>query len=87
MILETVLFIAIVAIAAGDPGSPVVQWGFDAEEVTPLTANGDVKRDQAGPRPPEFPDLADDNMAVQVDSTAFLFTADQGEESDFDFTN
>lgn len=87
MILETGLLLAAIAFTVGEPGSPVVEWHFDAEEVTPLTANGNVKRDQAGPRPPEFPDLADNNNAVQIDSTAYLSAADYGSDSDFDFSN
>lgn len=81
-----VLLHAHVAIAA-DPTSPVARWEFGTEEATPLRAKGNVQRDQAGPRPPEFPDMAADNSAVRVDAGAYLSVPDPGSNSDFDFTN
>ncbi len=65
----------------------VARWDFGAEEITPLAAHGDLLRDQAGPRPPEFPDMPPDNTAVKVDSGAYLSIPDSGPNSDFDFTN
>ena len=53
MILETVFVLAAFAFMVGEPGSTVVEWHFDVEEATPLTANGNVKLDHAGPRPPK----------------------------------
>ncbi|HVV98701.1 MAG TPA: DUF1553 domain-containing protein, partial [Planctomycetaceae bacterium] len=62
------------------------RWDFGAEEATPLTAHGDVQRDQAGPRPPEFPDFAENNTAVHLDGKgARLVFEDPGPESRFDF--
>lgn len=65
----------------------IVRWEFGDEETTPLTVRGNVQRDQAGPRPPEFPDMAANNTAVKVDSGAYLAVSDTGPDSDFDFTN
>lgn len=75
------------ALAAVDDTSPVVRWDFGAEETSPLTAKGNVHGGQAGPRPPEFPDMAANNTAVRVDSSAYLSVPDTGPNSDFDFTN
>ncbi|MCO8123100.1 DUF1553 domain-containing protein [Stieleria sp. TO1_6] len=65
----------------------VARWDFGAEETTPLFASGNVQRDQAGPRPPEFPDMPANNTAVKLDSGAYLSLADTGFDSEFDFTN
>jgi len=81
-----VLLHAPVATAA-DNTSPVARWDFGTEEATPLGAKGNVQRDQAGPRPPEFPDMAANNTAVRVDAGAYLFVPDTGSNSNFDFTN
>ncbi len=85
--LETVVLIGAIALAVADPSSPVVRWDFDANQAASWTAKGKVQRDQAGPRPPEFPDLAEDNTAVRIDAGAYLSVPDPGSESDFDFTN
>ncbi len=66
----------------------VARWDFGTEESAPLTAHGGVKRDQAGPKPPEFPDFAENNTAVQLDGNgAYLSVRDSGPSSRFDFTN
>lgn len=80
-------FVMTLTIAAPDGVSPVVQWEFDTEEATSLVAKGNVQRDQAGPRPPEFPDMAANNTAVRCDANAYLTVSDTGPNSDFDFTN
>ncbi len=92
--LKAVLLIGAIAFAAGDiafaadkTASPIVHWEFGTEESTGLTANGNVQRDQAGPRPPEFPDMAENNTAVRLDAGAYLAAPDSGPNSDFDFTN
>ena len=64
-----------------------VRWDFGSEETMPLTAHGDLARDQAGPRPPEFPEMALDNTAVRVDAGAYLSIPDPGADSEFDFKN
>ncbi|MBI1310834.1 DUF1553 domain-containing protein [bacterium] len=71
--------------SAGD--ALVTRWDFGTEEATPVTVHGNVQRDQAGPRPPEFPDMAASNTAIRVDSSAYLAVSDPGPDSDFDFTN
>ncbi len=88
--LTTLTLIAVVSLAAnlraGD-SSLVARWDFGAEEPTPLASVGGVQRDQAGPIPPEFPDLAENNTAVRLDGQgARLFIADTGPNSQFDFT-
>ncbi|MCP4853613.1 MAG: DUF1553 domain-containing protein [Fuerstiella sp.] len=66
----------------------VARWNFEAEEEVRLTPHGNVLPDQAGPRPPEFPDFSDSNTAVRLDGTnAYFSVADPGSDSDFDFTN
>ena len=81
-----VLLHAPVATAA-DNTSPVARWEFGTDEETPLRAQGNVQRDQAGPRPPEFPDMTANNTAVRVDGGAYLSVLDTGSNSNFDFTN
>ena len=68
--------------------TPVVRWDFGAEEETQLTPHGNILRDQAGPRPPEFPDFSKSNTAVRLDGkSAYFSVTDPGPDSDFDFTN
>ena len=81
------VFLHASAATAADNTSPVARWEFGTEEATPLRAYGNVQRDQAGPRPPEFPDMAANNTAVRVDASAYLSVPDQGSNSDFDFAN
>ncbi|MCA9222896.1 MAG: hypothetical protein KDA71_21400, partial [Planctomycetales bacterium] len=81
----TTLFSLSLALAAAD-NAPVARWDFGTEETVPLSARGSVKRDQAGPRPPEFPDFAADNTAVGVDGGYFV-VPDTGRDSEFDFSN
>lgn len=81
--LSTMLLLASFTIAAAaDSG---VRWDFGSEETMPLTAQGNVARDQAGPRPPEFPDMSPHNTAVRVDAGAYLSIPDSGADSEFDF--
>ena len=81
------VFLHAPATTAANNTSAVAQWEFGTEEATPLKAKGNVHRDQAGPRPPEFPDMAANNTAVRVDASAYLSVPDTGSNSDFDFTN
>lgn len=64
-----------------------LRWDFGGEESIRLSAHGGVVGDQAGPRPPEFPDMSPDNTAVRVGSGAYLSIADPGDDSQFDFQN
>jgi len=70
-----------------DASKLAARWEFGSEETMPLELRGNVQRDQAGPRPPEFPDMAANNTAVKFDAGAYISIADAGPESDFDFTN
>ena len=87
LLLAAVLGGAPAVAQEGKESAKVARWDFGTEEATPLTTNGNVQRDQAGPRPPEFPDFAANNTAVRVDASAYLSVPDTGPESDFDFTN
>ena len=75
--------------AAGqeDTSGEVARWDFGAADENRLTVRGAVVRNQAGPRPPEFPDMPADNTAVRIAASAFLSLPDPGPESEFDFTN
>ncbi|MBI1247987.1 DUF1553 domain-containing protein [bacterium] len=67
---------------------PVARWEFGTEEETPLKVVGGAHRDVPGPRPPSFPDFAENNTAVNLDGSGARFTfADPGKDSPFDFTN
>jgi len=85
-VLTTILASPAYAQTVADAGV-VTRWDFSSEETTPLTPHGNVGRDQAGPRPPEFPKMAADNTAVKLDAGAYLSVFDLGPESEFDFTN
>ena len=67
---------------------PVAHWDFGTGEISRLTPHGGVHRDQAGPRPPEFPDFSKGNTAVRFDGGGARYVLDDpGEGSEFDFTN
>ncbi|MEQ9410198.1 MAG: DUF1553 domain-containing protein [Fuerstiella sp.] len=67
-------------------GEAVARWDFSSEDITPLRIQGQIQRNQAGPRPPEFPDFAPDNTAVRVDG-GYVVVPDPGPDSEFDFTS
>ncbi|QEG39272.1 DUF1553 domain-containing protein [Roseimaritima ulvae] len=87
--LLAVLSLTSVRSPAQDPAAPSVaaRWDFDSEEITTLTPHGSVHRDQAGPRPPEFPEMDADNTAVRFDAGAYYSIPDDGPDSRFDFDN
>ncbi len=66
---------------------PVARWQFLSEGTERLDLHGDAERDQAGPRPPEFPDLPADNTAVRFAGRGYVLIGDPGEKSPFDFGN
>ncbi len=71
-----------------DDSKPVLQLDFGQEESAPLIAVGNVVRDQAGPRPPEFPDFDANNTAIQLQGKGARYEIkDPGPQSPFDFTN
>ena len=85
--LETAFLMLSLVLATGDDETRSVQWGFGPDDDVAWNPVGKVQRDQVGPRPPEFPEMADDNTAVQIDAGAYLSIPDQGASSDFDFKN
>ncbi len=89
---RVMIFTLVIALGTliGDSSSedtlPVARWDFGTEELTRLSSHGGVKRDQAGPAPPEFPYFAKNNTAVYLDGQgAHLALSDPGAHSDFDF--
>lgn len=73
------------AIAAADP---IARWDFGTEDTSKLIATGGVHRDQPGPRPPDFPDLEPDNLAIKLDGSGAHFAfPTRGPASPFQFTN
>ncbi|MFN9914256.1 MAG: hypothetical protein ACK53L_16830, partial [Pirellulaceae bacterium] len=65
-----------------DEPSGGTRWDFSPEEASSVPgfiAQGTVERDQAGPRPPAFPDFDDDNTAVRFDGNGgYLVVPDAG---------
>lgn len=73
-------------LSADEPA--VAFWEFGTEEQTPLHPVGGVHRDVPGPRPPIYPDFADNNLSVNLDGRGSRFVfEDPGDDSPFDFTN
>lgn len=81
------LFLASGMMLHADEAKPVLQLDFGQEESAPLVAVGGVVRDQAGPRPPEFPDFEANNTAIQLQGKGSRYEIkDSGAQSPFDFT-
>ncbi len=69
-----------------DDSKDVARWDFGTEATSVFATHGAVLRDQAGPRPPEFPDFDSNNTAIRLDRTSsYLAITDPGSESVFDF--
>ncbi|MFK7820220.1 MAG: LamG-like jellyroll fold domain-containing protein, partial [Planctomycetaceae bacterium] len=66
---------------------PVIHLSFSSEQTLPMQARGNVLRDQAGPRPPAFPDFNGDNTAVRLDGKSYLAFKDPVDHDRFDFRN
>lgn len=82
------MLLAAASTAQSSESSLAGRWEFGSEEALPLTPRGEIVRDQAGPRPPEFPHLEADNMAVQLKGNGARFEIqDPGPQSRFDFAN
>ncbi len=65
--------------AAEKTSSPIVasvHWGFESEDTSKLKSHEGVHRDQHGPRPPHFPNFAEDNSAVLLDGAGSRLTLD-----------
>ncbi|MFG0266731.1 MAG: DUF1553 domain-containing protein [Rhodopirellula sp. JB055] len=88
-ILTAIVLIAMSpSLALADPDtSAVTRWDFGTEATAPLSSRGNILRDQAGPRPPEFPEMVAANTAIKMDASSYLSVADPGSESRFDFQN
>lgn len=84
---HAILLFLFVSSTATVGAESTVRWDFGSEETMPLNVQGNVARDQAGPRPPEFPDMSPDNTAVRIDTGAYLSIPDPGPDSEFDFKN
>ncbi len=86
-LLSALLLVFATSVRSAD--SPLAgRWDFGSEEALPLIPRGDIVRDQVGPRPPEFPNLEPDNMAVRLRGDGARFEIrDQGPGSRFDFGN
>lgn len=81
------LFCGLASGLPADDIKPVLQLDFGTEESAPLISVGNVVRDQTGPRPPEFPDFASNNTAIQLKGKGSRFEIkDPGPNSPFDFT-
>lgn len=61
------------------------KWSFGSEEAIPFEIEGNVKRDQTGPRPPEFPDLATDNTALRFDGRGYVVVPATDDPAQFQF--
>ncbi len=71
-----------------DAPKEVARWEFASETVDVFTIHGTILRDQAGPRPPTFPDFESNNTCIRIsEGDSFLATPDPGDESPFDFAN
>lgn len=92
MTLKTTLSLLGMLYASGlglpaDDAKPVLQLDFSTEESVPMIPVGDVVRDQAGPRPPEFPNFEAGNTAIRLNGKGARFEIkDTGPQSSFDFT-
>ncbi|MCA9135643.1 MAG: DUF1553 domain-containing protein [Planctomycetales bacterium] len=85
--LASVLLCQILFATLHAQDAPIASWDFGSEDAAPLSLHGLVHRDQAGPRPPEFPDFADDNTALRFVGDGYLSVQDPGPKSHFDFGN
>ncbi len=87
-VAAVLLLVGVSSYAQADP-EPIstIRWDFGTEETGSLKLHGNVQRDQAGPRPPEFPDQASDNTALKFDAGGYLSIPDPGPDSEFDFKN
>ena len=79
------LFLSLTALAAAET-SPA--WTFDGQPGPELSAVGNVRLKQAGPRRPDYPRFDTQNIAPTFDGKgARLVIKDPGADSVFDFKN
>ncbi|TWT91877.1 DUF1553 domain-containing protein [Neorhodopirellula pilleata] len=84
LFIVTFCVVLICTVADADEGM-IGKWSFGSEETIPFEINGDVKRDQTGPRPPEFPDLPSDNTALRFGGKGYVFIPTADEPTRFQF--
>ncbi len=66
----------------------VASWDFGTESSNQFQSHGLVVRDQAGPRPPVYPDFQSNNTAIGLGREGgYLAVDDADEQSGFDFSN
>ena len=84
--LLTLTLVLMVPIAVYSQDSdPVLNFTFEKSPIKDAAIQGDVKFDQAGPRPPEYPDFSANNRSVQISKTGYLAIPDPGTSSPYDF--
>ncbi|EMI15855.1 secreted protein containing DUF1549 [Rhodopirellula maiorica SM1] len=82
------LFLCSQSVAVADEPHLVAEWDFATEATRSFESHGSVQRDQAGPRPPVYPDFQSNNTAIRLgESGGYLSIDDTAEQSEFDFTN
>ena len=82
----TLVLVAPIAIYSQD-SDRVLNFTFEKSPIKDATIQGDVKFDQAGPRPPEYPDFSASNRSVKISKTGYLAIPDPGTSSPYDFEN
>jgi len=89
-----ILFVALMSVICpvsslpADDRPDVARWDFGTETTTVFSTHGEVMRDQAGPRAPEFPGFEANNTAIRlVTKGAYLAVADSDATGRFDFTS
>lgn len=82
------IFFWVVCLVAASRANEVSQiWEFGHLGASRWETKGKVTPNAAGPRPPEFPSMSEDNLATQFTGGGFLLQKDTGEGSFFDFDN
>lgn len=72
--------------ASSSASDKSVRWDFETAKIPGATAEGEVRFEKPGPRPPEFPDFAATNRAVELGGNGSrIIVADPGANSPYDF--
>ena len=82
----TLALVAPIAIY-GQDSNPVLKLTFEKYPIKDAAIQCDVKFDQAGPRPPEYPDFSANNRSVKISKTGYLAIPDPGTSGPYDFEN
>ncbi|WP_442505345.1 DUF1553 domain-containing protein [Novipirellula sp. SH528] len=86
--LAALMILNLLSTSHADEPELVADWDFAAEATRSFKSHGSVLRDQAGPRPPVYPDFQSNNTAIRLgDSGGYLSIDDSADQTDFDFTN